>query len=72
VNGGRSHTRQLIGSLAVAVLIVVVTVLVVTAKLGPTSVAEIEARQERQEERLKVREERREAPEERRENGGER
>jgi len=60
VNGGRSHTRQLIGSLAVAVLIVVVTVLVVTAKFGSTSVAEREALEERQEERQDALEERRE------------
>lgn len=60
MNGGRSHTRQLIGSLAVAVLIVVVTVLVVTAKFGSTSVAEREALEERQEERQDALEERRE------------
>jgi type II secretory pathway pseudopilin PulG len=62
VNPERSHTRQLIGSLAVAVLIVVVTVLVVTAKFGSTSVAEREALEERQEERQDALEERRENP----------
>jgi hypothetical protein len=31
----QSHTRQMVGSLIVAVLIVLVTIAVVTAKLGP-------------------------------------
>ena len=64
----RSHTKQLIGSLVVAALIVVVAVLVVTAKFGPTSVAELDAREERQDAREERLEERREAIEERREN----
>jgi hypothetical protein len=62
---GSSHTRQMVGSLLVALLIVVAAVAVVTAKFGPTSAAEqdaIEARQELREERL---EERRELREER-------
>jgi uncharacterized membrane-anchored protein YhcB (DUF1043 family) len=50
----RSHTRQMIGSLVVALLIAVAAVAVVTAKFGPTSAAE----QEAVEERLKQREER--------------
>jgi F0F1-type ATP synthase membrane subunit b/b' len=55
-----SHTRQLIGSLLVAVLIVVVAIIVVTAHFGPTSAAELDAREERLEERLDAAEERRE------------
>ncbi len=31
----RSHTRQMIGSLLAALLLVVVTLVVVTARLGP-------------------------------------
>jgi hypothetical protein len=66
-----SHTRQVIGSLLVAVAIVAIAILAVTAKLGPTSVAELEAREELQEERLErreeIREERQELREERRE-----
>jgi hypothetical protein len=63
----------MIGSLLVAVAIVALAVGVVTAKLGPTSVAEREAREdllkERQdlrEERLKQRQELREEREKRR------
>jgi hypothetical protein len=51
-----SHARQMVGSLLVAVAIVVVTIVVVTAKFGPTSAAEREAAEERQEERLKLQE----------------
>ena len=55
-----SRAGQMFGSLLVALAIVVATILLVTAKLGPTSVAELEARQERLEERNEAREERRE------------
>jgi hypothetical protein len=55
-----AQTRQLIGSLLVALAIVAVT-----AKFGSTSSAELEAREERQEERLEQQEERREEREER-------
>ena len=51
-------TRQLIGSLLVAAIIVAVTI--APAKLGPTSAAELDAREERQEERLEQQEELRE------------
>jgi hypothetical protein len=65
----RSHGRQMIGSLLVAVAIVTIVILAVTLRLGTTSVAEEEARNERLEERLKAQEERleqrREALEER-------
>ncbi len=41
-----AQTRQMIGSLLVAVAIVAVTIAAVTAKFGPTSAAELEAREE--------------------------
>jgi type II secretory pathway pseudopilin PulG len=53
-----SHRRQMLGSLLVAVAIVAIVILAVTVRLGPTSVAEEEARNERLEERLKAQEER--------------
>jgi uncharacterized membrane-anchored protein YhcB (DUF1043 family) len=62
-----SHTRQMIGSLLVALLIVAVAVAVVTAKFGPTSATEQEAVEERLEQREERLEERRELLEERRE-----
>ena len=69
-----AQTRQMIGSLLVAAAIVAVTIVAVTARLGPTSIAEQDARTERQEERLKAAEERREERqkrlEEQRENRG--
>lgn len=63
----RSHTAQMSGSLLVAVAIVVVTVIAVTARLGPTSAAELEAREERTELRIEREEKRRDALEELRE-----
>lgn len=48
----------------------IVVLVVVTARLGPTSAAEQEAAEERQEQRLELQEERRELREERLENGG--
>jgi hypothetical protein len=60
------HTVQLLGSLLVAIAIVAVAIAVVTAHFGPTSSAELEARQERQELREERREERLELREERR------
>lgn len=54
-----SHKRQVIGSLLAAVLLVVVTVALVTAKIGPgLDSTELREREERQEERLEQREER--------------
>jgi hypothetical protein len=50
--------RQLIGSLLVAALIVVVTIIVVNAKFGPTSAAERELQEERLEQQEEIREER--------------
>lgn len=68
---GGSHRRQLVGSLIAAVLIVAIAIAVVTLRFGPTSAAELEAQEERQEQRLEAeeerREERREEAEERRE-----
>jgi hypothetical protein len=43
----RSHVPQIIGSLLVAVAIVAIVIIVVTAKLGPTSIAELEVREDR-------------------------
>ena len=56
----RSHTPQVVGSLLVAAAIVAIVIVAVTAKLGPTSVAEIEQR----EARIEAAEERREQLEE--------
>ena len=57
----RAQMRQLIGSLVVAAILVVVAIVVVTAKLGPTSTAELDAREERQKQRIELIEERQEA-----------
>jgi uncharacterized membrane-anchored protein YhcB (DUF1043 family) len=65
--GEGSHTRQMLLSLAVALLIVAVAIIVVTARLGPTSAAEQDALEERQEERLDQLEELQEERQERRE-----
>jgi hypothetical protein len=54
----RTQTRQLIGSLIVAGMIVAVTIAVATAKFSPTSGTELEALEERQEQRLEQQEER--------------
>jgi type II secretory pathway pseudopilin PulG len=56
----RSHTRQMIGSLLVALAIVALAIAVVTARFGPTSAAEREVQEERIEQREELREERRE------------
>jgi lipopolysaccharide export LptBFGC system permease protein LptF len=53
-----AQTRQLIGSLLVAAVIVALTIVAVTAKLGPTSAAELEQREDRAKERQELREER--------------
>ena len=47
----RSHVLQLFGSLIAAAVIVIVTILIVTANLGPTDLEEVEERGDRQEER---------------------
>ena len=63
-------TRQLIGSLLVAVIIVAGTIIAVTARLGPTSAAEQESLEERQKQQLEQQEERREERQDRQEDGG--
>lgn len=59
-----SQGKQILGSLLVALAIAAVAVAVVTAHFGPTSHAELEAREERIDQRLDAREERAEAREE--------
>lgn len=68
----RAQVRQLIGSLLVAAAIVAIAIVVVTAKLGPTSTAELDAQEDRLKQRIELREERLEQLEERREERGER
>jgi len=65
----RAQARQLLGSLLVAAAIVAIAIVVVTAKLGPTSTAELDAREDRLKERIELREERLEQQEERSERG---
>jgi type II secretory pathway pseudopilin PulG len=60
-----SHGRQMLGSLVVAAIIVAIAIIAVTAKLGPTSAAELESREELQKQRLEQQEERREEREDR-------
>jgi hypothetical protein len=64
----RAHMRQMIGSLLVAVAIVAVIIIVVTGKLGPTSIAEIEAQEDRIEAREDALDDRFDAREDRRDN----
>jgi cell division protein FtsB len=59
--------RQLAGSLLVALTIVAVVIIAVTARTGPKSAAELDALQEREKQRTERIEERLEALEERRE-----
>jgi cell division protein FtsB len=59
--------RQLAGSLLVALTIVAVVIIAVTARIGTTSAAELDALQEREKQRTERLEERLEALEERRE-----
>jgi hypothetical protein len=53
-----SQGAQILGSLLVALAIAAIAVAVVTAHFGPTSNAELEAREERIDRRLDAREER--------------
>ena len=62
-----AQARQMFGSLLVALLIVAVAIVVVTATFGPTSAAELDARQERLEQLEELREERQERRDEQRE-----
>jgi hypothetical protein len=54
----RSHTRQVIGSLLVALAVVVLVIAVVTVRFGPTSTAELEQREQIEKERTERQEER--------------
>jgi hypothetical protein len=54
------QARQVLGSLLVAAAIVAIAIVAVTARLGTTSVAELESLEDRQKQRLEVREEARE------------
>ncbi len=65
-----SQMTQIVGSILVALAIAAVAIAVVTAHFGPTSTAELEAREDAIDARIDAREERREAAEERREEGG--
>jgi hypothetical protein len=63
---------QLLGSLAAAALIVALAIWAVTARLGPTSIAEREAAEEQAEEAEEAKEEEAEEAGEAREGGGNR
>jgi hypothetical protein len=65
-----AQTRQMIASLLVALAIVALVVVAVTIKLGPTSAAERELREERLEQQEELREEELERQEDRREGRG--
>jgi len=65
MNESRSYATQMLGSLLVAAAIVAVVIIVVTGKLGPTSIAEIEAEEDRIEAREDARDDRLEAREDR-------
>lgn len=60
---GQRHGLQMLGSLLVGLLIVIGVVWAVTAKLGPTSVAELEAKEDAAEAREEREEEAGEARE---------
>lgn len=62
----------MLGSLAVALLIVVAVIYAVTARLGPTSIAELRAQEEVEEERQEQAEEAREARADKRDGSGSR
>jgi hypothetical protein len=64
----RSYLPQMIASLLVAAAIVAIVILVVTDKIGPTSLAEIEAQEERIEAREDALDERLDAREDRLDN----
>ena len=67
VMDAKARRWQLAGSLLLAAVIVALVVLAVTAQLGPTSIAELDAAEERREQVIEAREERREALEKSRE-----
>jgi hypothetical protein len=57
---GDSHALQMLGSLVVAAVIVATVIAIVTSEFGPTSAAELDARDERRDQRIDRAEERRE------------
>lgn len=61
--------RQVLGSLLAAAVLVAIVIVVVTAKLGTTSTAELDAREERLDQRIDAAEERRKELEDLREDG---
>ena len=63
------HRRQMIASLLAALAIAALVIVAVTIRLGPTSIAELDAREDRREAIEERREEAREAQEERRDEG---
>jgi hypothetical protein len=63
----RAELSQIAGSLLVALVIVAIAIWVVTAHFGPTSVAELDAREDRIDLRLDARDEARDAREDARE-----
>ncbi len=71
MNDERTHWPQILGSIAVALAIVTVTILITTAQFGTTSSAELEGREDRLKQQEELAEERQEAAEERREEAAE-
>jgi hypothetical protein len=67
-----SQGAQMLGSILAALAIAAIAIAAVTAHFGPTSHAELEAREDRVDRRLDAREERAEWREERREDAAER
>ncbi len=66
----KSNGRQMLGSLLAAALIVGLAIWAVTARLGPTSIAALEAQEEAAEEARERKEEAAEEEEEAREDSG--
>ena len=60
-----AERAQVIGAILVGIAIVAVAIIAVTAQLGPTSVTELDAAEERRDQQIEAIEERREAREER-------
>jgi hypothetical protein len=67
----RTHWPQIIGSILIAIAIVAVTIVIVTAKFGNTPAAELESREDRLQERQELLDERQDAADERREEAAE-
>lgn len=68
---GPSHSKQLVGSLIAAIVIVVLVVVAVTARIGPgLDATELRERQELIEERQEAQEERQEEQQEDGDNSG--